>query len=93
MPPNPDKLDFQLEQILSHLERMDKRDRMRTWGGFFRSLIAMIPVFLLLWSVWFFYKEGDKFLDKIITKTTEQAAKAAQPSPEMMKQLQNMMKR
>ncbi len=64
-----DKLDF----IIMYLERMDKRDRLRTWGGFIRGLLGLIPLAIMLASVWYLINHGDEFLQKI----TEQAARQA----------------
>ena len=52
---------------------MDKRDRLRTWGGLIRSIIALIPVVLILWSAWYFYAHGAEFMKMI----SDQAAKSA----------------
>ncbi len=62
-----------LKDILLHLERMDKRDKLRTWGGFVRSMIAMIPLILTVWGIWYFYAN----MDKILSDITEQAARKA----------------
>lgn len=59
-----------LDQILMHVKHMDNRDRMRTWGGFAKTLIW---IGIVVGSSWYFVKHGAE-----ITKTiTEQAAAAA----------------
>jgi len=63
-----------LEEILLHLRRMDRRDRLRTIGGFFKGLITMIPVIILIGSVWYAYKYGDQLLEKIAQQAAKQAA-------------------
>lgn len=65
--------DEKLQQIVQHLERMDKRDRLRTYGGFVRSILGLIPLAILLGTVWYGYNHADDLLQKI----TEQAAKQA----------------
>lgn len=68
--PNQDKLDI----IIEHLENIDRRDRLRTWGGFFRGIISIIPVLVLLWSVWYTFAHGPEILEMITKKAAEQAA-------------------
>jgi cadmium resistance protein CadD (predicted permease) len=70
-----DKLttDDKLDIIVEFLRRMDKRDRLRIWGGFFRGLLGLIPLAVMLFSVWYVYEHGDELLQKI----TQQAAKEA----------------
>ncbi len=62
-----------LHRILENLERMDKRDRLRTWGGFVRSLLSIIPLVIFLASTWYLYRN----MDEILTKITKQAAQSA----------------
>ena len=66
-------MDAKMDTIIEYLERMDKRDRLRTIGGFVRSLLGMIPLLLTLWGVWYMFSHGDEILQKI----TEQAAHQA----------------
>lgn len=77
----------QLDTIISHLARMDKRDRLRTWGGFVRALIGLIPIILLVLSTWYFYKHSDELLQKITREAAKQASTMA-PSEDMMKKLE-----
>ena len=53
---------------------MDRRDRWRTVGGFFRSLIAIIPVILLLWSAWYFVQHGAELMKMIANQAASSAA-------------------
>ncbi len=62
-----------LHRILDNLERMDKRDRLRTWGGFVRSLLSLIPLAIFIVSTWYLYRN----MDDILTKITKQAAQSA----------------
>ena len=71
--PKPVTVEAKLDQILFHLERMDKRDRLRMIGGFFRSFLAIIPIVLLLWSSWYFIAHGTDLMKLI----ADQAAKSA----------------
>ena len=81
-----------LDAIIAHLDRMDRRDRLRTWGSFIRTLISLVPMLLFLWSLWYFASH----VDDIIKKITQESAKAAaqyteDKSGELMKQIQNML--
>ena len=82
-----------LEQILLHLERMDRRDRLRTIGGFVRTLIAVIPVIIFLWGSWYAYMHYDELLRKVAEESAKQAAKyTQQQSAGMVEQVQKMIK-
>ena len=70
--------DDKLEDILQCLERMDRRDRMRTIGGTIRSLLHLIPLLLILWSTWYFYEHSDEVLRTISGVAAEQASKVTQ---------------
>ncbi len=73
----------ELREIRMRLEKMDKRDRLRTVGGFFRSIINIIPVILLLWSSWYFYKHGPEIINMISLQAATSAASLAKDHPEM----------
>jgi hypothetical protein len=72
----PNKVEDKLDEIIAHLRTMDARDRLRTWGGFVRSLIAIIPVIFLLWSVWYFAAHGTEFMKMIADTAASSAAEA-----------------
>ena len=74
---NPNVSD-QLEEILDILYQMNKRDRLRTMGGFFKGLISMIPIIVLLASLWYAYEYGDVLLEKVSESAARQAAKVTQ---------------
>lgn len=71
-------MEQRLDAILFHLQRMDRRDRLRTWGGFLRSLIALVPLLLFLWSSWYFYEHANEIISKIAEESAKQAAKYTQ---------------
>lgn len=74
MPPStPDSVAAKLDGIIAILDRMNRRDRMRTIGGFIRGIIALIPMILLLWSAWYFSQHGAELMKTI----ADQAAKSA----------------
>ena len=77
-----------LQQILVHLERMDKRDRIRTWGGMIRSAIAIVPVILFLLASWYAYYNIDAIIKKISEESAKQAAKyTEQQSADFLEQM------
>jgi hypothetical protein len=93
MPPLSDQdLSAKLDQMILHLERMDSRDRLRTWGGFFRGLISLIPIILLVWSAWYFYQHGAELMQQIAEESAKQAAKyTQQQSQDLLQRVQGMM--
>lgn len=72
-PQSSKTIEQQLSEILEHLRRMDKRDRLRTWGAFFRSILHLLPVAILLWSVWFTVYHWDDVLQQITKAAAEQS--------------------
>ena len=90
--PAPKTTEQKLDVIVEHLENMDRRDRLRTWGAFFRSLISMIPIVLLLWSVWYTYQHGAELLEMISKEAAKQAAEATKQSAgDLQEQLRQML--
>ncbi|MBI1812260.1 hypothetical protein HY285_01810 [Candidatus Peregrinibacteria bacterium] len=82
-----------LDAVVYYLQRLDKRDKLRTIGGFFRALIMLIPTLLVLWSAVYFYQHGDEFLKKIASITTNQVSQFTQQhAGDFTKQLQDAMK-
>ncbi len=76
--PEPTTGEEKLEEILLHLRRMDARDRVRTWGGFFRGIITLIPTLVFLWGTWYFVQHGDELMSKVAKIAAEQAAAVTQ---------------
>lgn len=66
-----------LDVIISHLERMDRRDRLRTVGGFLRSLLTLIPLVLFLGSAWYVYTHSTEIIARITAEAAKQAAGVA----------------
>ena len=69
-----------LDVIIGFLYRMDKRDRMRTWGGLVRSAISILPMLLVLWSALYFYMHGNELIQKISDQAVKSAAAYNQQS-------------
>ncbi|MEK7591191.1 MAG: hypothetical protein AAB489_03220 [Patescibacteria group bacterium] len=78
--PTGNTVESRLDKIVEHLERMDRRDRLRTWGGFVRSLIALVPMIIFLLSAWYLYNNTDEMLKKITEEAAKQAAKYTEQS-------------
>ncbi len=60
-----------LEKIITHLEHIDRRDRIRLWGGFVRSLLSLIPTIIFLWTLWYVSENTDALLRKIANIAVE----------------------
>lgn len=69
-----------LADILQHMENMDKRDRLRTWGSTLKGILSLIPMILFLYSAWYLYQHGDEVLSQIASEAAKQAAKVTQDS-------------
>lgn len=88
----PPTTEGKLEEILVHMRKMDARDRLRTWGGFFRSLISFIPIIILVWSTWYFFVNGDKFMEKITDLAAQKAKEVSEEQAgSMTEQLRRML--
>ena len=70
--------DEKLDKVIFYLQRMDRRDKWRTVGGFCRTLISFIPLFLLLWSAWYIVGHGNELMQTIIKQTASATAEASQ---------------
>lgn len=71
----PEKsVEEQLEEILVHLRKMDARDKLRTWGGFFRGVLSIIPLVVFLWSIWYFINHGEELMKQIANTAASSAA-------------------
>ncbi len=90
MPATDDKLDI----IIAHLERFEKREKLKMWGGFIRNLIALIPIIIFLAATWYTVTNADKLLQKITSLAAEQAARvASQNANGLIDQFNNFIKK
>jgi hypothetical protein len=85
---SPDRVEAQLDVLIAHLARLDRRDRLRTIGGFFRGLIGLIPLAVFIFSTWYFYNHSAEIMQQITEQSARAAAKYTQSgSQALMKQL------
>lgn len=70
----PDLPSDKLDRIIYHLDRMDRRDRMRTWGGLVHTLLSLIPTLILLGTVWYVYHNASNLLTTMASEAAKQAA-------------------
>jgi len=71
----PSSIEQKLDVIIEHLEKMDRRDRMRMVGGYIRFLVALVPIILLLWSVWYTAAHWQELLQAISDQAAASAAR------------------
>lgn len=77
MEKDSDKLqttEEKLDALLLHVKNLDRRDRMRTIWGTMRSIIGLLPLLLLLGSLWYVYHNSDRMLRDILTQTMQQVS-------------------
>ncbi len=67
-------IESQLDEILVHLRKLDRRDRLRTWSGFIRSTFALVSIILFVWSGWYFVSHADEMMKKIADTAASSAA-------------------
>jgi hypothetical protein len=71
----PDSLDAKLDEIILHLKRIDRRDRMRMIGNFVHSLFSFAWIAIVIWSGWYFFQNSAEIMKSI---TNQAAASAAE---------------
>lgn len=77
-PPAPQTTEDKLDRIVTILDRMNRRDRLRTIGGFIRGVFSIIPIIIVVFFTWYTIKYGDQLLEKITSMAAQQAGKVAQ---------------
>lgn len=75
-PPEPKTLEEKMDVMIMHLERMDRRDKMRMWGSFFHSLMTIIPMIFFVWSTWYLYAHFDDIMGTMLEQSAKSAAAA-----------------
>lgn len=90
-----------LTEMSMHLQRLDRRDKMRTWGGFIRGIIGLIPIVIIALGAWYAYSNTDELIRRITSETTKQmmqlvpgrgnaSSASNSSSTDYLKQLQEM---
>ncbi|MDO8468421.1 MAG: hypothetical protein Q7S29_01550 [Candidatus Peribacter sp.] len=74
----PQTTEDKLDRIVAILDRMNRRDRLRTIGGFIRGVFSIIPIIIVVFFTWYTIKYGDQLLEKITSMAAQQAGKVAQ---------------
>lgn len=70
--------DEKMDEIVRLLRRMDKRDSLRAIGGTVRFILALIPIIILLWSVWYAVENWQELLKSVADQAASSAAKMTQ---------------
>ena len=78
-----------LAMIVQFLERMDRRERWRSFWSGIRNGLSMIPLIFFLGSLWYVYLHGQDLLQKIAEEAAKQAAVYTQT--DFMKQFQHLL--
>ena len=87
-------MEERVDKIVHYLEKMDRRDRWRTIGGFIKGVIGFVPIIVTLASIWYLYAHGADLMKQIAQEAAKQAASYTQQSGgDVLKQFQNMLKR
>ena len=63
-----------LDRIVAHLDRMDRRDRLRMWGSVVHGILGFIPTLILLGTVWYVYSNASNLLTTMASEAAKQAA-------------------
>ncbi len=67
-------LSSDVRDIKACIEQMNRRDRLRTVGGFFKNMIALIPIILFLYGAWYLSQKWDEIVTDIAAASAKQAA-------------------
>ena len=88
--PSLQSIEAKLETLVKCMEQMNRRDRPRTAGGFVRSIITLVPVFIVIWGSWYFSQHADELMNKVIEQSASAAAKNSQATLDQLKQKYNI---
>ena len=85
----PKTVEEKLDVMIWHLERMDRRDKMRMWGGLLHSLLTIIPMVFFAWSTWYLYTHFEEIMATMMRQSAQNAAEVTGQSYEdILKQIQ-----
>ena len=69
-----EKMERTLAEIALHVKRMERRDHWRYIGGYFRTFLHIIPLAILLGSLWYVYEHGEDLLKTVVEEAAKRAA-------------------
>ncbi len=75
-PQETQSVEEKMDTIIMHLERIDRRDRMRMWGGIFHTLLTIVPLLFFAWSTWYLYAHFDEIMGQMMQQSAKSAAAA-----------------
>lgn len=85
----PQTVEEKLDVIIMHLDRIDRRDRMRMWGGYLHSVFTLIPLIFFIWSTWYIYAHFNDIMGAMMQQAARSAAESTgQGYEDFLKQLQ-----
>ncbi|MBI5156235.1 hypothetical protein HZA45_03105 [Candidatus Peregrinibacteria bacterium] len=73
-PSHPTTIDEKLDRIVTHLDHMNRRDKLRMWGSLIHGIIGFIPTLILLGTVWYVYNNASNLLTTMASEAAKQAA-------------------
>jgi len=73
-------IESRLEEIVTVLHRLDRRDRMRTALSTVKTLLTMIPILVFLASAIYLYFYGEDLLQAVAEQTAQRAAEYSEGS-------------
>ncbi|MBP9774145.1 MAG: hypothetical protein KBD00_06015 [Candidatus Peribacteraceae bacterium] len=82
--PDTTNIEQKLDAILEYMQRMDRRDKWRMIGGFIRSLIAIIPIIIVIWSSYYFAMHWEEIMKNITEMSVAAAKQSAQGTSDSM---------
>lgn len=74
------RIEERLDQMISLLDHMNRRDKWRTVGGFIKGAVTVIPTLILLLSSVYLYLYGSDLIQYLIKETTAQTQQQVQQS-------------
>ena len=66
-------IEAKLDDIVKSLHRIDRRDRLRLWGGTLRTLLYLIPRLIFLFRLWYVYNHTDELIRIVSRRAAQQA--------------------
>lgn len=61
-------IEKQIDEVLIHMRRLDRRDRWRMIGGIIHGCISLIYPVLIIASAWYAYTHGSEIIQGVMEK-------------------------